>query len=233
MLDPPALSRLGKLGSFQAEFLKNISDLVFFVQERDREARETKETKKSEVKEALKETKKHKEPKDYKETTGLDKQSRKASLLPSTSQSSSVLQQELSAAAAAAAAASTSRQSNSPPHILHATAGASTSNVPTSLYGGASGPSAPAPTLDTFVTGPPHGKQLSPIQSASTIQNSPTQQDPPGATHSKGSIGTITTSQGTSTKGSSSHAVSLSKTNIGLGVVGPRHESPPGPPPFR
>lgn len=208
---------------------------MFFVQERDlkdhrdREARETKETKKSEVKEVLKETKKHKEPKDYKETTGLDKQSKKASILPSTSQSSSVLQQELSAAAAAAAV---SRQSNSPPHILHATTGASTSNVPTSLYG-ASGPSAPAATLDTFVTGPPHGKQLSPIQSASTIQNSPTQQDPPGVTLSKGSVGTITTSQGTSNKGSSSHAVSLSKTNIGLGVVGPRHESPPGPPPFR
>lgn len=131
-----------------------------------------------------------------------------------------MLQQELTAAAA------TSRQSNSPPHILHVTAGASTSNVPTSL-------STPAAPLDTFVTGPPHGKQLSPIQSASTLQNSPNQQEPPGAALSKGSIGSITTSPGTSTKGASSHAVSLSKTNIGLGVVGPRHESPPGPPPFR
>lgn len=147
-------------------------------------------------------------------------------MLPSTSQSSSVLQQEVTTAAA------TSRQSNSPPHILHVTAGASTSNVPTSLYG-TSGTSAPATPLDTFVSGPPHGKQLSPIQSASTLRNSPTQQEPPGAALSKGSIGSISTSPGTMTKGGSSHTISLSKTNIGLGVVGPRHESPPGPPPFR
>lgn len=204
--------------------------LVFFVQERDakdqrdKEARETKESKKSEVKEVVKETKKYKEPKVQKESTGLEKQSKKASYVPSTSQS--VLQQELTNAA-------TSPQSNSPPHILHATAGASTSNVPTSLYGGMSGPSAPAAPLDTFVTGPPHGKQLSPIQSASTFQNFPTQAEPTGAAYSKGFVGTTTTSQGTTTKGSSSHAISLSKTNIGLGVVGPRHESPPGPPPFR
>ena len=204
----------------------------FFVQERDakdqrdREARETKESKKSEAKEVVKETKKYKEPKEHKETSGLEKQSKKASHLPSTSQSSSVLQQELTNA-------STSRQSNSPPHVLHSTVGASTSNVPTSLYGGMSGPSAPAAPLDTFVTGAPHGKQLSPIQSASTLHSFPTQPEPSGAALSKGSVGTISTSPGTSTKGGSSHAISLSKTNIGLGVVGPRHESPPGPPPFR
>lgn len=199
-------------------------NLVFFVKERDakdqrdKEARETKESKKYEVKEVVKETKKYKEPKVQKESTGLEKQSKKASYVP--------LQQELTNAA-------TSPQSNSPPHILHATAGASTSNIPTSLYGGMSGPSAPAAPLDTFVTGPPHGKQLSPIQSASTHQNFPTQPEPTGAAHSKGFVGTTTTSQGTLTKGSSSHTISLSKTNIGLGVVGPRHESPPGPPPFR
>ena len=181
-------------------------------EQRDREGRESK---KSDVKEVLKESKKHKEPKEHKETTSLEKQSKKPPYLPSTSQ-------EMSAGAAA---------SSSPPHLPHATVGASTSNVPTSLYG-TSGPSMPTTPLDTFVSGPLHGKQLSPIQSASTLRNSPPL-EPPGAVLSKGSIGPMTMSPGTSTKGSGSHTISISKTNIGLGVVGPRHESPPGPPPFR
>ena len=193
-------------------------------EQRDREGRESK---KSDIKEVLKEAKKHKDPKEHKETTS--QQSKKAALnLPSTLQSSSGLPQEVTAAISAAISAA----SNSPPHMPHATVGTSTSNVPTALYS-SSGPStAQAAPLDTFVTGPPHGKQLSPIQSASTLRNSPPQ-DPPGTVLSKGSVGPITTSPGTSTKGSSSHAISISKTNIGLGVVGPRHESPPGPPPFR
>lgn len=184
--------------------------------EKEHREREGRESKKSDVKEVVKEHKKYKDlGKEHKETTILEKHSKKpAALLPSTSQ-------EIKAGAVA---------SNSPPHIPHATVGASTSNVSTSLYG-TSGPSTPATPLDTFVTGLPHGKQLSPIQSAST-QNSPTQ-EPPAAALSKGSVGSISTSPGTSTKGSSSHAISISKTNIGLSVVGPRHESPPGPPPFR
>lgn len=190
--------------------------MVLSLQEqRDREGRESK---KSDVKDVLKEPKKHKDPKEHKEVTShLEKQSKKPPLLPSTSQ-------EMTTGATAA--------SNSPPHMPHTTVGASTSNVSTSLYV-TSGPSTPATPLDTFVTGHPHGKQLSPIQSASTLRNSPTQ-EPPGTALSKGSIGPITTSPGTSTKGSSSHTMSISKTNIGLGMVGPpRHESPPGPPPFR
>lgn len=195
--------------------------------QRDKEARESREAKRLETREALKEPKKHKESKDHKETTGLEKQSKKTLLLPSTSQSSSVLQQEV------AALPVTNHQVNSPPHTLHVTTGASTSNVLTS-YSGTAGVAAPPTPLDTFVTGLPHGKQLSPIQSASTLRNSPpTQQESPVTTLLKGSIGSVTSSQGTSTKGGSSHTISLSKTNIGLGVVGPRHESPPGPPPFR
>lgn len=195
--------------------------------QRDKEARESREAKRLETREVLKEPKKHKESKDHKETTGLEKQSKKTLLLPSTSQSSSVLQQEV------AALPMTNHQVNSPSHTLHVTTGASTSNVPTS-YSGTSGVTGPPTPLDTFVIGLPHGKQLSPIQSASTLRNSPpTQQESSGTTLSKGSMVPATTSQGTSTKGGSSHTISLSKTNIGLGVVGPRHESPPGPPPFR
>ena len=188
-----------------------ISNCMLFLQEqREREGRESK---KSDVKDSLKEHKKH--PKD---SSSPEKQSKKPPLLPSSSL-------EISTGAAAVTA------SNSPSNMVHATVGASTSNVPTSLYV-TTGCSTPATPLDTFVTGPPHGKQLSPIQSASTLRNSPPQ-EPSGASLSKGSIGLVNTSPGTSNKGSSSHTISLSKTNIGLGVVGPRHESPPGPPPFR
>ncbi|KAL9972819.1 hypothetical protein ACROYT_G019198 [Oculina patagonica] len=163
--------------------------------QRDREAREAKESKRSEAKDVLKESKKHKEPKDHKETTSFDKQSKKTSILPSTSQSSSVLQQELTAVQ------QQQQQRQHHGNQIH------------------------RHTSCMLLLEPPH----------QTYQHLYTahQQEPPGAALSKGSIGTVTTSPGTSTKGGSSHTVSLSKTNIGLGVVGPRHESPPGPPPFR
>lgn len=190
----------------------------FFIQEhRESKEQRERESRKSETKEVLREPKKHKDPKEYKESTSQDKPSKKVPLLPSTS---SVSAQEVTAAASTA---------NSPPHEPHATVGASTSNIPTTLYGTTGPSTTQAAQHDTFVTGHAHGKQLSPIQSASTLRNSPTQ-ELPGTVLSKGSV---PTSQGLSTKGTSSHAMSLSKTNIGLGVVGPRHESPPGPPPFR
>lgn len=183
--------------------------------EKEQREREGRESKRSDVKDSLKEHRKHKDPKDC---TSPEKQSKKAPLLPSSSM-------EITTGVGAVAV------SNSPPHTVHATVGASTSNIPTSLYA-TTGSSTSTTPLDTFVTGPPHGKQLSPIQSASTLRNSPPQ-EPLGVALSKGSIGFVNTSPGTSTKGSSSHTISLSKTNIGFGVVAPRHESPPGPPPFR
>ena len=167
------------------------------------------------MKDSLKEHRKHKDPKDC---TSPEKQSKKPPSLPCSSA-------EITTGVGAVAV------SNSPPYLVHSTVGASTSNIPTSLYA-TTGSSTSTTPLDTFVTGPPHGKQLSPIQSASTLRNSPPQ-EPPGVALSKGSIGLVNTSPGTSTKGSSSHTISLSKTNIGFGVVAPRHESPPGPPPFR
>ncbi|KAJ7379506.1 hypothetical protein OS493_015296 [Desmophyllum pertusum] len=138
---------------------------------------------------------------EHKEATG---QSKKASMLPSTSQSSSVLQQEVTTAAAA------SRQSNSPPHILHVTAGASTSNVPTSLYG-TSGTSAPATPLDTFVSGPPHGKQFVAYTKCLVhLEIRPLSRSPLGQ-HCQKALSSISTSPGTMTKGGSSHTISFIK----------------------
>ena len=199
--------------------------MSFLLQEhrdaKDQRDKEIKDPKKYDFREPLKESKK---AKDYKEMSGLEKFSKKPAVLAQNSQGLTASQQET--------AGGIPQQSSSPPHVPHATVGASTCNAPTCLYG-PPGNSTPATPLDTFVSGHAHGKQLSPIQSASTLRNSPTQ-DPAGAGLSRGSVGTMTTSPGMCSKGGSSHIISISKTNIGLGMVGqPRHESPPGPPQFR
>ena len=179
-----------------------------------REAKE-REAKEREAKKAeLRESKKHKENKE--KESGTEKVGKKQPL-PSTSQSSSSQAQE-NVSPTTHLPHTSSSSSVATSSTLHATPSISTPGTP----------------LETINIGNSHGRQLSPIQSASVAtRTSPTRHSPPSELHSMqqtSSVSTVITS-----KNAGSHAMTLSKTNIGLAVVGsPSHESTQhGPPAFR